>query len=141
MDETDPWAGILSAVTFAMRSTIHTTLSATPGQLVFGCDMIMNLKCEADWQAIRQRKQSVINKNNVKENSERIPHAHGVGDKFLLEKDANECELNAEGPHEAMAVNDNGTLCHEKGMVIDDVSVRRCTPCYERESAMQWTVT
>ena len=54
MDETDPWAGILSATAFAMRSTIHTTLNATPGQLVFGHDMIMNLKHEADWQAIRQ---------------------------------------------------------------------------------------
>ena len=98
MDETDPWADILLAAAFVMRSTMHTTLNATPGQLVFGCDMIMNLKCEADWQAIRQCKQSVTDKTYLKESSKRIPHMHGVGDKFLLEKDANECKLNDKGP-------------------------------------------
>ena len=141
MDETDPWAGILSATAFAMRSTFHTTLNATPGQLVFGRDMILNMTCQADWQAIRQRKQSVINENDRNENRKRIPHACGVGDKFLLEKDANECEPNAEGPCKAMAVNESGTLRCEKGMVIDDANIRRCTPHHERESTVQWVVT
>jgi len=141
MDEMDPWAGILSAAAFAMRSTFHTTLNATPGQLVFGWDMILSVTHQADWQAIRQRKQSVIDKNNMNENRKRIPHAHGVGDKFLLEKDANKCELNAEGPCKAMAVNDNGTLHCEKGTVIDDANVRRCTPHCEKESTAQWEVT
>ena len=141
MDETDPWAGISSAAAFAMRSTFHTTLNATPGQLVFGRDMILNMTCQADWQAIRQRKQSVIKKNDRNENHKRIPHACGVGDKFLLEKDANECELNTEGPCKAMAVNENGTLHCKKGTVIDDVSVRRCTPHCEKESATQQAVT
>jgi len=103
--------------------------------------MILNLKHEADWQAIRQRKQSVIKKNDEKENSERIPHMHGVGDKFLLEKDANECELNTEGPCEVIAVNDDGTLRFKKGTVIDDANIRRCTPCHEKESTAQWVVT
>ena len=141
MDAMDPWAGILSAATFGMRSMIHMTLNATPGQLVFGHDVILNLQCQADWQAIKQHKQSVINENNLKENSKRIPHMHGVGDKFLLEKDANECELNAEGPCEATAVNENGTLRSKKGTVIDDANIGRCTPCYEKESATQQAVT
>ena len=38
LDEEDPWAGILSATAFAIHSTYHTTLRATPGQLVFGRD-------------------------------------------------------------------------------------------------------
>ena len=38
MDADDPWSGILSAV--AVRSIFHTTLQATPGQLVFGRDII-----------------------------------------------------------------------------------------------------
>ena len=141
MDETDPWAGISSAAAFAMRSTFHTTLNATPGQLVFGWDMILNLTCKADWQAIRQHKQSVTNKNNMKENCKRVPHAHGVGDKFLLEKDANKHELDNEGPCDAMAANDNGAPKHKKGTVIDDVNIRRCIPHHEKESATQQVVT
>ena len=34
MDPADPWAGILSAAMFALRATYHTTLQATPAQLV-----------------------------------------------------------------------------------------------------------
>ena len=36
LDEDDPWKGILSATAFAVRSTFHTTLRQTPGQLVSG---------------------------------------------------------------------------------------------------------
>jgi hypothetical protein len=35
LDDDDPWNGILSATAFAVRSTFHTTLQNTPGQLVF----------------------------------------------------------------------------------------------------------
>ena len=42
LDEDDPWKGILSATAFAVRSTIHTTTQKTPGQLVFGRDIIFN---------------------------------------------------------------------------------------------------
>ena len=49
LDQNDPWSRILSAVIFAMRSTVHTTTQATPIQLVFGCDAIMNLTFDANW--------------------------------------------------------------------------------------------
>ena len=48
------WSGILSAVAFAMRATLHTTLRATPMQLVFNRYAIHNIRFEADWQYIRQ---------------------------------------------------------------------------------------
>jgi transposase InsO family protein len=44
LDDNDPWKGILSATAFAVRSTFQTTLQNTPGQLVFGRDMILNIK-------------------------------------------------------------------------------------------------
>ena len=37
----DPWSGMLNAAAFAIRSTYHTTLGKTPGQLVYGRDMIL----------------------------------------------------------------------------------------------------
>eukprot|EP00957_Ditylum_brightwellii_P208453 15357515-Ditylum_brightwellii.AAC.1 len=42
--EKDPWTGILSAVRFATRVTVHTTMQATPMQLVFGRYAILNVK-------------------------------------------------------------------------------------------------
>ena len=67
-EEEDPWKGILSAVAFAVRSTIHTTMKKTPGQMVFKRDMILNITHQTDWEMIKQRKQKLINKNNKIEN-------------------------------------------------------------------------
>jgi hypothetical protein len=53
LDEDDPWKGILSATAFAIRSTLHTSLKSTPGQLVFGRDMIFNIQHIANWQYIK----------------------------------------------------------------------------------------
>lgn len=36
LDESDPWSGILTAIAFAVRATVHTTTQATATQLVFG---------------------------------------------------------------------------------------------------------
>jgi hypothetical protein len=49
LDDNDPWKGILSATAFAVRSTFHTSLQNTPGQLVFGRDMIFNIQHIANW--------------------------------------------------------------------------------------------
>ncbi len=66
IDELDPWSGILSAAAWAVRSTYHTSSQSTPGQLVFGRDMIWDTAHVADWQCIKQRKQMLINKKNEK---------------------------------------------------------------------------
>ena len=60
----DPWSGILAATMFAVHATYHTTLQASPMQIVFGRDVILNIKHVADWEHIWQRKQLRINHNN-----------------------------------------------------------------------------
>eukprot|EP00957_Ditylum_brightwellii_P036247 2745857-Ditylum_brightwellii.AAC.1 len=50
--ELDPkglWNGILSAVMFALQSTMHMTHKATPMQLVFGRDAMLNIMYLANW--------------------------------------------------------------------------------------------
>ncbi len=54
MDQNDPWSGILAATMFAVRATFHTTLQASPTQLVFGRDVILNIAHITDWEHIRQ---------------------------------------------------------------------------------------
>ena len=55
-DDVDPWGELLASVAWAIRSTHHTTLQASPAQLVFGRDMLLDMKFIADWEAIRLRK-------------------------------------------------------------------------------------
>jgi hypothetical protein len=69
LDTNDPWGPFLSATAWAIRSTVHTTLDATPGQLVFGRDMLLPIQLKTDWARIRQWKHDIINVNNRKENS------------------------------------------------------------------------
>ena len=44
IEEEDPFTGLLTAVGFAARATVHTTTGATPSQLVFGRDAMQNTK-------------------------------------------------------------------------------------------------
>jgi hypothetical protein len=45
-------------------NSFHTSLKSTPGQLVFGRDMIFNIQHIANWEYIKQRKKKIINLNN-----------------------------------------------------------------------------
>ena len=68
------------------QSTFHTTLQATPAQLVFGRDMLLDLPFKADWVAIRQRKQELIDKGVIRENKKCVQHQYRSGDKVLYIK-------------------------------------------------------
>ena len=111
LDKEDPWKGVLSATAFAVRSTYHTTLKKTPGQLVFGRDMIFNIQHVANWEYIRQKKQNLIDKNNKAENAKRVKHNYKVGDLVLLRKSTeNKYKTPFQGPFDILKVYDNGTV-------------------------------
>jgi len=106
------WLGVLSAVRQAMRSTVHTTTRATPTQLVFGCNALLNILFEANWNYIRERKQRLITQNNQRENAKRIPHEYKVGDRVSVRQDPNRKHGTERfrGPYTITQVNDNGTV-------------------------------
>ena len=108
----DPWGHFPSAAAWAIRSTVHTMLDATPGQLVFGRDMLLPIQIKTDWARIRQRKQDIINVNNCKENAKCIEHKYSVGEKVLLEKAGLISKLSAPrtGPYWITHTYTNGTV-------------------------------
>ena len=82
----DPWSGILAATMFAIHAIYHTTLQASPMQLVFDRYSILNIKHVDDWEHIRQCKQLRINHNNKRENMLRNNHQYKVGEKVLFKR-------------------------------------------------------
>ena len=48
LDKDRPFDEFLAATAYAIRSTYHTTLGATPGKLVFGRDMVLPVKFQTD---------------------------------------------------------------------------------------------
>ena len=112
IDEEFGWLGILSALRQAMRATVHTTTRATPTQLVFGRDALLNVTFEADWQYIKERKQKLILQNNKRENATRRDHEYSVGDQVMIKLNTNRKHGGEQysGPHTVTQVFDNGTL-------------------------------
>ena len=58
--------GVLAACRKAMNSTVHATARATPTQLVFGRDAMLNASFQADWQFIKEQKLWLVIQNNKK---------------------------------------------------------------------------
>eukprot|EP00957_Ditylum_brightwellii_P125294 9549968-Ditylum_brightwellii.AAC.1 len=87
LDPKDPWSGILSAVMFALRSTIHTTHKATPMQLVFRRDAMLNATHVSNWLFIQEHWQKIIKKNNEQENVKRRLHEYHANDKVMIKND------------------------------------------------------
>jgi hypothetical protein len=60
-------------------------LQATPMQLVvFRRDAVLNLKFQATWKYIKERKEKLILKSNERENKKRIAYKYGPGQKVVL---------------------------------------------------------
>ncbi len=87
LSDEESWMGILSAVAFAICATIHTTTQATPTQLVFNHDAILNVEFQADWEYIKEHKQKLIIQNNKCKNKKRQPYVYQVGDKAFIIQD------------------------------------------------------
>ncbi len=138
LDEEFGWDGILAALRQAMRATVHTTTRATPTQLVFGRDALLNVSFEADWQYIKERKQCLILQNNKRENANRITHQYQVGDHVMVKLDPNRKHGSDRysGPHNVTQVFDNGTVKLSKvasngRAVYETWDIRNLTPCMD----------
>ena len=84
----DPLLGISSASAFIILSTKDGLKCYSPGQLVFGRDIILLIKYMVDWELIRQGKQTQINKYNIRKNRKQVDHDYKVGDKIMLNNHA-----------------------------------------------------
>ena len=118
---------------WAVRSTYHTTLQATPSQLVFCRDMIKPLQFISEWDVLRKRRQDRIDQSNSKENKSRIDWDYNIGDKILLTDGDIHRKLDCptKGPFIVKRVHANGTLTLQMGVETDRVNIRRCQPYIE----------
>ena len=139
LSDADRIDSALSAIGFAMRATVHTTTGATPTQLVFGRDHMLNTQFIADWNLIKQRKQRVINQNNARENAKRKQHTYHVGDKVkVLQKPSLKFGSGDQysGPYTITNVNENGTARLRRdtangGAIYETWNIRNISPYHE----------
>jgi hypothetical protein len=65
-DEVDVF---LDNAAWAICSTYHTVLKASPGAAIFGQDMLFDIPFVADWCKIRKRRQSLTDSGNQRDNA------------------------------------------------------------------------
>ena len=125
---------LLGCHSLCHQKHLHTTLGATPAQLVHNQDMLLPIKFSCNWASIRMRRQKEIQRNNGRENKSRMPHVCEAGDKVTLDKPGITRKLSAPklGPFTIERVHDNGTVTIRKGPIADRVNIRRVHP--HRES-------
>ena len=123
----------LAHATYAMRSTVHTTLGSSPGSLVFGRDIFLNIPLVADWHMITKRREQVINANLKRENKRRQRWDYEPGQKILKKlHDPTKLGIQKMGPYEIKKTHTNGTVTIQLlPDVTERINIRRIVPYRE----------
>jgi hypothetical protein len=74
----------LDNVALAICSTYHTALKASPGASIFGCDILFDIPCVAEWRKIGECRQSLTDCGNQRKNAKCIDYDYKLGDKILV---------------------------------------------------------
>ena len=69
---------------FAIRATSHSQYKFSPGEMVFGRNMLHPFFTQVNWNDILNRKQKLVDKANVREHSGRMFHDYQINDQVLI---------------------------------------------------------
>ena len=73
-DEPADIDAFIDTVTWAIFSTYHTVLKASPGAAIYGQDMLFNIPFVADWKQIGDYRQHQTECSNKRENDKRVDY-------------------------------------------------------------------
>ena len=129
-DLIDPFGEILSSLAWAVRASYNTATQATPSQLVFGRDMLFNMKALINWKALSIRKQQIVDKANLRENKNRVDYDYSPGQQVYIIKDGVFRKLHGPklGPFPITEVYTNGTVRIQRDRINERVNIRRLEP-------------
>ena len=114
----------------AVRCAVNHTIKTSPGALVFRRDMLMDVPLIADLDAIRGRRQQLINDNLIRLNNKRADHNYSVNDRVLLRvSDPVKMEYRFTGTYRIARIFVNGTIDLElEPTIVRRFSIRKLVP-------------
>jgi hypothetical protein len=71
---------VIQNVAFGLRATYCSSIAASPSQLVFRRDMVINSLYLANWKNLATRRETQIRNNNIAKNKSRIFHYYHLHD-------------------------------------------------------------
>jgi hypothetical protein len=109
----------LTDAAWAICTTYHTVLKASPGAAIFCWDILFDIPFIADWNKIGDHRQHQTDLNTECKNCSQRDWDYKVGDKVLLRKDAilHKSESWYESdPYTITSVHTNGTIRVQRGI-------------------------
>ena len=82
----------IADASWAIQSTHHTVLKASPGSAIFGRDMLFNIPFVANWNKIGKYRQQQTDRNTEQEIFHRYDYDCVVGGNILIRKDEILCK-------------------------------------------------
>ncbi len=97
--------------------------------------MIFNLATVVDWRVISARKQTQIDRDNLRENARRVNYDYAVGDRVFVKNKGVQRKLDPikQGPYTITEVHTNGTVRIQCRNFTERINIRRLEPFFEDE--------
>ncbi len=124
----------LADVAWALCSTHHTVLKASPGTAIFGRDMLFDILFIADWRKIGEHRQRLTDLNTARENEGRIDYDYKVGQKILVRNEGilhKAQSIWQKDPWTITTVHSDGTITIQCGNKLERLNIRRVKPFEE----------
>ncbi|EGZ19144.1 hypothetical protein PHYSODRAFT_382588, partial [Phytophthora sojae] len=121
----------LDYAAYAIRTSYHSILRASPAQLLFGEDMITRQLHFANWSFLSKQRFAAILQDNERVNMKRLEYFYCVGDHVMLRIPARERKKTdpvAKGPFIVKEVFNNGTVLLDTGTTEYRANIRRIFP-------------
>ncbi len=121
----------LDNTAWAICSTYHTVLKASPGAAISGQDMLFDIPFVADWHKIGEQRQLLTNRGNQQENAKQIDYDYKVGDKVLVINEGilRKAEFTyGKEPWTITTVHTNGTIRIQCRTKTEQLSIWRVEP-------------
>jgi hypothetical protein len=125
----------LDNTAWAICSTYHTVLQASPGAAIFGRNMLFDIPFIANWDKIGDYKQHQTNLIMACKNSKWVDYDYKIGDKVLLTQE--DIFRKAESPYSKKpwtitTVHTNGTIRIQHRTQSKRLNIQRVTPFVEK---------
>ena len=126
----------LAAANHAMWCAVSKSLANnTPGEVVFGRDMLLNIPVIIDLMDIQNKRQLQIDENLRRQNAKRREYDHRIGHQVLLKvPNPNKLDPRYQGPFVITQVYTNGTVEIQRTPTVRErLNIRRLVPFRPRQ--------
>jgi len=122
----------LQTAAYSIRAAVHGTMRISPGALVYGRDMLLDIPLIVDLELLRQRRQAMINKNLINANRKRIAHDYTVGEEvWITVPDPKTLQERVRGPYRIVQTHTNGTVTILiRQHITERINIRRIRPVH-----------